>query len=1001
MNRISNITIYLVFFFIWVIGWVLPAMADAAVIRVKTDGNDSKSGESWSLAKRSVQGAIDAARANDEIWVAAGVYEEHLSNKVIDGASVDVALYGGFAGTETARDQRDWETNFSILDGTADGAVVRITSFAGPGMRVDGFVIRNGRAAPLDPSDPGGGIRIVISAPVITHNTIRQNISSGYGAGIAVEGFNVINGESPWIEDNVIVENYASDLIGDGAGIAVVNSSPSIVCNVIARNQAAQNGGGIACWKNASPTIAGNFIISNAACLLESTEDGSGAGRPSVGGGGIFASATDFDGTPIPEAVCDPLIHDNVIAANGGYLGGGICAIDSIIEGATIVNNTIVANNGSGIFWQNTSPRIHNNIIAHNTWGLEQIENAFTHPVFNGNCIYANSLKDEATDVKGLSSPVGVNGNISADPQFANTHIGDYHIQPTSPCRATGSSDMVDPAWCDIDGQARIDGEMVDIGADASDGTLWQVPTPVIHVSPYGNDLADGSSWADAKRTVDGGIEAALIGGGEVWVVAGIYGETIQLPAYVYLYGGFSGVETSFDQRDVTTNVSILDGSGGYGVITCTTGGYGVCTVDGFTIRNGCKNTFGGGDFGGGIWCRVTGPLIANNQIVDNLVGAFLSSDLAHGGGVACYLSYASIAGNTFVNNQVLNAFDGSGGGIYSTRSMPFIRENIFMENQAKRGSAIYCFGSEPRILDNWIQANQLLMTGPPYFGSSLGAVALQACRTFRVENNVVADNVAAIGAGISTESCFAGQIDNNLVVNNTAYDYSGGSGLGGGIYCEAQSGIDENIVIVNNTIVGNAAIGYFEQGGGLAIAVPPPLPLTDPVPPAMLTIANNIVAFNSSGIFQLLTTPMLVPDLDCNDVFNTAGNYINLNAGATDISQDPQFYDPDGVDNDTTTTADNDYHLTTNSPCIDSGNSRYWTLAETDFEGDARLLDGNGDGIDTVDIGADEYNVPCHGDHDTDGDVDGSDLVAQIAVSGTVTLRDFAAGFGRKDCPL
>lgn len=70
-------------------------------------------------------------------------------------------------------------------------------------------------------------------------------------------------------------------------------------------------------------------------------------------------------------------------------------------------------------------------------------------------------------------------------------------------------------------------------------------------------------------------------------------------------------------------------------------------------------------------------------------------------------------------------------------------------------------------------------------------------------------------------------------------------------------------------------------------------------------------------------------------------GTYRDLGGN---INANPLFVDP----------ASGDYHLTPNSPCIDRGTNE--GAITTDFEGDSRPLDGNGDTIERTDIGADEY---------------------------------------------
>ena len=76
-------------------------------------------------------------------------------------------------------------------------------------------------------------------------------------------------------------------------------------------------------------------------------------------------------------------------------------------------------------------------------------------------------------------------------------------------------------------------------------------------------------------------------------------------------------------------------------------------------------------------------------------------------------------------------------------------------------------------------------------------------------------------------------------------------------------------------------------------------------------------------------------------------------------------------------------------------------TLPATDCHGSNRVMDGNGDGLAVVDMGADEVSPDtCPGDSDGNGDVDGSDLAAYTVVAGDVSLQEFAANFGKTECP-
>ena len=168
------------------------------------------------------------------------------------------------------------------------------------------------------------------------------------------------------------------------------------------------------------------------------------------------------------------------------------------------------------------------------------------------------------------------------------------------------------------------------------------------------------------------------------------------------------------------------------------------------------------------------------------------------------------------------------------------------------------------------------------------------------------------------------------VVANCVFQDNTASQFHGGGICCWNSSPI-----IVNNTIVNNTT---DDNGGGIYAS-----PTSSP------TITNNIIvsntATNGGGIYSATATSL---PTSYNDVWdNNPNEYYNCTP-SNSISLDPVFNDAQ-------------YHIIyPDSPCIDVGDN---TAADdagltTDFEGDPRIFDGDDDGTDTVDMGADEYYV-------------------------------------------
>jgi len=237
------------------------------------------------------------------------------------------------------------------------------------------------------------------------------------------------------------------------------------------------------------------------------------------------------------------------------------------------------------------------------------------------------------------------------------------------------------------------------------------------------------------------------------------------------------------------------------------------------------------------------------------------------------------------------------------------IQDNATQDNAT---GGIGCDNSNPNITDCLItrNGNESGDGGGIYNDSSSPTVT----------NCVFRENRARYGGGIYNQNFSSPTVTNCTFSGNSTR-------IGGGIVNYFYS----SPTVINCTLRGNMADYY---GGGMHNE-----DNSSPV------VTNCIFWDNYAGTsgHQIYNCNSSTPAVSYCDI---QGGW---QQGEGNIDRDTCFYDADDP---------NSYHLTQNSPCIDKGTNTppNVTLPETDIDGEGRVKDGDANGTEIVDIGADEY---------------------------------------------
>jgi len=358
------------------------------------------------------------------IHVAAGIYAASTNDETFPLNMKSWVSLSGAGSEATVLDAEDAAYHVIYCDGVSN-------------LAIEGFTITGGHADGSGYEDCGGGVVCCQSSPSILNNLITGNAAYAGGA------IHCRNGSSPMISGNTITDNSATI----GGGIYSSDSSPTITSNTVSDNI----GSGIYC--GAETTITDNTISGNQATGfrgggIHCEAGGSPGGMPMIQGNNIYDNSASYGGG-IYCSEGSPTIKDNFITSNASTYasnghGGGI----HLTEADALVSNNIVVSNSSavaagGIYCGDCAPTLCFNTIVNNqaAEGGGGISCEDSSPVIK-DCV----LWDNGDDLYGCSAtycciedPDVGTGNIHDNPIFVTGTLGDYYLNPLSPCVNAGS----------------------------------------------------------------------------------------------------------------------------------------------------------------------------------------------------------------------------------------------------------------------------------------------------------------------------------------------------------------------------------------------------------------------------------------------------------------------------------------------------------------------------------------------------------------------------------
>jgi len=336
----------------------------------------------------------------------------------------------------------------------------------------------------------GGGVYLYLyddgTSFYVDNCSFRENESYGYGGGLCFYDHSYV-GTILSLTNSLFENNRSTDGEGGGAYIEASYGGTNIFVsgNEFSSNSSYEDGGGLYAYVDAGNFYVGNNTFDQNVISGDIPEDCDGGGAylecesgdmtvencsftnnlGGYNGGGVYAEP--YYG--------DFIFRNNLVTGNTStYDGGGAYFYPEYVRYADIVNNTVTGNTvtdtgyyGGGIYVycgdDNTVYSIYNNIVWDNTASDGNDIYLYDNSYLNYFYVNENDFSVLSTDFSGGDSFLFESSNMDVDPLFVSTT--DFRLQETSPVIDMGNSDAPSLPDVDLEGNSRINGAAVDMGA--------------------------------------------------------------------------------------------------------------------------------------------------------------------------------------------------------------------------------------------------------------------------------------------------------------------------------------------------------------------------------------------------------------------------------------------------------------------------------------------------------------------------------------------------------